>query len=820
MNEKLSTNLVTRPPGPLNHPNSRWKHNSKNNSKHRILCIGTKEIRSDFEGLIARHRDTLQRKKNRKENMREKDEGFTGVRNMLAKFEDVNEQRSFSPANSPRPGKKPTKPPRPNFIPPSKPRNITPQLHENSIPQPLPRRITPPQQPPVIPQLQKLAIHEDYGTLKSIESIQTECALESSESSSLEATSSEFASFQPHPPPKSSPEIFEDEIFQPETYQEIPQEAQDSPSTPRKERRMSDETYERIMRSCNNGPEVVLMDLSEQLMEKNDRKHKRRPPIRPKRIAPTPPKTSPVLDIIESREQTPDLIPEQTRKEILKQRLNSFYSKEDFLKRKDYHFAIAEFLETIERTSESLRLLDSFYHQYGNNPEFSAIIESLPRIHRQILPELYRIHICFLAKVGVTDGKPYSPTPRSSTDSTSEEDHLEHLLDPIKIPQLIRSTYLDDPEFFDLLEKTIHEKAFDPVQESPHFSRLFQEFAKFLEKNGPQKSFGLDLMNISDLPYTRIFNLMNILEKIKKEAVKHEFENAGLCKRMFDEYQWTVKYRIEKPYADMRDYVCSSEAWGTMELPTVRHPFQSTSGQIDFSRFPRVHAVGDILIRNKKYRLGVWSNRIFLGKMKQKDSVQKSIFKVLFETHRCMVEVLENEEDGDEEQIDLVFLRFIEDKSDGNYRWRESRRIKFTPVDCKSPYKSDIQWHINKSQWLKVLPMKPTKQVSVKFFDENRPLFTLRSPFCTDDGSFYAKAGETFTAIRELKPPPDVDDRLFEGFFGSDEKFTFNFEIYESNLKIDKSREVQNAPKQFIQTPSFRSQRCRQSTYTIMDPLN
>ena len=124
--------------------------------------------------------------------------------------------------------------------------------------------------------------------------------------------------------------------------------------------------------------------------------------------------------------------------------------------------------------------------------------------------------------------------------------------------------------------------------------------------------------------------------------------------------------RIEKPYADMRDYVCSSEAWGTMELPTVRHPFQSTSGQIDFSRFPRVHAVGDILIKNKKYRLGVWSNRIFLGKMKQKDSIQ--IFKVLFETHRCMVEVLENEEDGEEEQIDLVFLRFIEDKSDGNYR--------------------------------------------------------------------------------------------------------------------------------------------------------
>ena len=61
--------------------------------RQREIClkIGTKEIRSDFEGLIARHRDTLQRKKNRKENMREKDEGFTGVKNMLAKFEVTNE---------------------------------------------------------------------------------------------------------------------------------------------------------------------------------------------------------------------------------------------------------------------------------------------------------------------------------------------------------------------------------------------------------------------------------------------------------------------------------------------------------------------------------------------------------------------------------------------------------------------------------------------------------------------------------------------------------------------------------------------------------
>ena len=141
----------------------------------------------------------------------------------------------------------------------------------------------------------------------------------------------------------------------------------------------------------------------------------------------------------------------------------------------------------------------------------------------------------------MTDGWSFKK-PRSSSDSSSKEDHLEHLLDPIQIPQLIRATYLDDPEFFDLLEKTIHEKAFDPVQESPHFNLLFVEFSKFLAKeNGPEKSFGLDLMNISDLPYTRIFNLMNILEKMKKEAVKHEFENAAVCKRMFDEYQWTVK---------------------------------------------------------------------------------------------------------------------------------------------------------------------------------------------------------------------------------------------------------------------------------------
>lgn len=286
---------------------------------------------------------------------------------------------------------------------------------------------------------------------------------------------------------------------------------------------------------------------------------------------------------------------------------------------------------------------------------------------KSFFSELYRIHINFLAKVGVTDGKPYNK-PQSSPDSSSKEDHLEHLLDPIQIPHLIRSTYLDDPEFFDLLEKTIHEKAFDPVYESSHFNILFLEFAKFLanQKNGPEKNFGLDLMNISDLPYTRIFNLMNILEKVKKEAVKHDFENAAVCKRMFDEYQWTVKYRIEKPYADMRDYVCSSEAWSTMELPTVRHQFTlPTSGQIDFSRFPRVHAVGDILIKNKKYRLGVWSNRIFIGKTKQKNA--RTVFKVLFETHRCMVEVLEGENEEDE-SIELVFLRFLEDKTDDNYR--------------------------------------------------------------------------------------------------------------------------------------------------------
>ena len=135
---------------------------------------------------------------------------------------------------------------------------------------------------------------------------------------------------------------------------------------------------------------------------------------------------------------------------------------------------------------------------------------------------------------------------------------------------------------------------------------------------------------------------------------------------VFEFFKTQKKYRIEKPYADMRDYVCSSEAWSTMELPTVRHQFTlPTSGQIDFSRFPRVHAVGDILIKNKKYRLGVWSNRIFIGKTKQKDS--RTVFKVLYETHRCMVELLENENEEDE-SIELVFLRFLEDKSDDNYR--------------------------------------------------------------------------------------------------------------------------------------------------------
>ena len=141
-------------------------------------------------------------------------------------------------------------------------------------------------------------------------------------------------------------------------------------------------------------------------------------------------------------------------------------------------------------------------------------------------------------------------------------------------------------------------------------------------------------------------------------------------------------------------------------------------------------------------------------------------------------------------------------------RWRESRKIKFLPVDCKSPFRSNIQWHINKTQWLKILSLNPTKHLSVKFFDESKilifskfylfsdcPLFTLRAPFCTEDGSFYARAGERFTAIRELLSPPEneTEDRLFEGFFGEDQKFTFNFEIYESNLKIDKSKTYQNS---------------------------
>jgi len=140
----------------------------------------------------------------------------------------------------------------------------------------------------------------------------------------------------------------------------------------------------------NRGPEVVLNDHNEQKC--NSKNAKRRKPILPSRpapkiVLPIRPK-NPILEIIKSREDTPDLIPEQTRKEILKIRLSSFYSKDDFLKRKDYHFAIAEFLETIERTAESLRLLDSFYHQYGNDPEFAAIIASLPKIHRQNLPGL------------------------------------------------------------------------------------------------------------------------------------------------------------------------------------------------------------------------------------------------------------------------------------------------------------------------------------------------------------------------------------------------------------------------------------------------
>ena len=136
----------------------------------------------------------------------------------------------------------------------------------------------------------------------------------------------------------------------------------------------------------------------------------------------------------------------------------------------------------------------------------------------------------------------------------------------------------------------------------------------------------------------------------------------------------SIKYRIEKPYADMRDYVCSAEAWSTMELPTVRHQFTlPTSGQIDFSRFPRVHAVGDIIIKNKKYRLGIWSNRIFIGKTKQKDS--RTVFKVLYETHRCMIEILENDNEEDD-TIELVFLRFLEDKTDDNYRKGDLFEIK------------------------------------------------------------------------------------------------------------------------------------------------